>query len=341
MSVALVQQIIGKVGDLAGLTKPKRVTAKQMASDRRDYGLGVKLWHDKDPRADHSFFLGGVPGFVLSQDQRMIDWNVAFETAFGDLKDLRRGMKVSEWFRCIDNFKRIPVRESKLYGEGVIPITDRERVVYNSSVYGRMVFMKIMVPILDRVSGRIIGWNITLNVNSVSERVKFFEDLHQRIDHQSRHSRYIVGVEHILARSESYQRFIRTIQQGVHGATQLLLIGAVKSEMLVKSHLMTHPSATVTVVDHDSEALRLLRTQCSTFGRRLRLVRRDQSRLAEGSFHRFDAIVILNPRFSTSELDGVAKALLATIDQRAKVVFAGYNNLISGQQGWSKGPGET
>lgn len=323
--------------DIASARLDKPSAAK---SDRRNYGMGVRLWNDKDPRADQSFFLGGVPGFVLSQDQRIIDWNIAFETVFSGIPELKRGMKVSEWYKLIDNFRRIPNREAKLYGEGVIPITDRERVVFVSPEYGRMVFMKIMSPILDRISGRILGWNITLNINSVTERVRFFEDLYKRIDDQSRHARYIVGAEQILSRSQSYRKFVDSMLNELHNSKRVLFLGAAKSEFVVESFLAMNPLAKVTVMDSDSDALRLLRAQCGAFGRRLKLVRRSFKELSGLSFDKFDAVVVHHPNYNQEDLVRIVNNVSQSISVDAKILFAGYCHEEASRDWWKKARSE-
>lgn len=59
--------------------------------DRRDYGYDIRLWNDRDPRVDQSFFQGSVPGFVLGVDQTIVDWNIGFELVFGPNPQSREG----------------------------------------------------------------------------------------------------------------------------------------------------------------------------------------------------------------------------------------------------------
>src|SRR5262245_48359637 len=53
----------------------------------------LALWNEHDPRLDVSLFSTNVPTFILNQDQRLIDFNPAFELVFGG--SVTRGSHVS------------------------------------------------------------------------------------------------------------------------------------------------------------------------------------------------------------------------------------------------------
>ncbi len=304
------------------------------AGERRNYGASIRLWDQKDPRVDQSFFQGGVPGFVLSSDQKIIDWNAGFELIFGSLDNMKRGMSVSNWYEHIDNFRRIPNREQQLYGESVLPITDRQRVVFLSPKYGRMVFMKMMSPVLDRTSGRIIGWNVALNINSVHERVQFFEELFTKISDDNKHARFIAGAEQVLMRSTLHHEFINSIVNKIGGSSRVLIVGAVKSEGLVESLLEDGLHRIVTVVDDDADALRLLKTRFARFHDRLRLIRRSILRLEGLPKKKFDSIVVVYPRLDESELRKTIEALLSAVISGNKIHVAGYSSSESSKSWW-------
>jgi hypothetical protein len=299
------------------------------AVERRSYGQDIRLWNDRDPRVDQSFFQGSVPGFVIGNDQTIVDWNIGFDLVFAAQPSVKRGMALSTWYELIENFRRLPSREEKLAGEAMLPITDRERVVYISPQYGRMVFMKIMSPVLDRLTGRVIGWNVALNINSVNERVKFFTDLHDRIQAASRHARFILGFDQVAGRS-------RVIHDAVHKAVtdigichEVLMIGAVGAAPFIEEILNESPFAKVSVMDHDVEALRLLRQKLSRFGKRVKVVRRDPTDLSVVPEDKFDTAVVLWPRMSQLTLDKLLAGL------RHKLVDATRVSIIS----WADGLG--
>jgi hypothetical protein len=339
----MLAQMIQGLNEILGRPSKSRVTqsdpaeSKEKSSgERRDYGVGVKLWNDKDPRSDQSFFLGGVPGFILSQDQRIIDWNIAFETAFTGIELIKRGMPVSDWYKELDNFRRLPNREAQLYGEAVVPITDRDRVVYNSPVYGRMVFMKIMSPVLDRISGRIIGWNITLNINSVSKRQEFFEDLYARIERQSRHARYVVGVEQILSESQEHKSFLKGILSNIGSSKHVLIMGAVKAECLVESMLELAHVSTVTIVDDDADGLRLIRARCSRFQNRIKLVRRRIDDCSKLPMTKFDCVIVYYPRIGGEAISRLLSDISSSLSESARLLIAGYSGHDAAKIWWNE-----
>jgi hypothetical protein len=315
---------------------PLSLNATQSSKDRRNYGLGVKLWDDRDPRADQSFFLGGVPGFILSSDQKILDWNVAFEIAFDADHTMKRGISISEWYKKIDNFKRLPNRQDKLFGDSLLPITDRERVVYVSPKYGRMVFTKIMSPIIDRMNGRIIGWSLSLNINSVTERVTFFEDLYQQIQKQSDHSRYVLGLQMLAEKSTSFAHLYNKTCGGIQcDSKNILIIGAALAPGLIDRIFRLTNMSRVTVVDDDSEALRTLKSKVAPYKGRVKLVRKKDCRLTDALRDAtFDHVVCLRPATPTSETSKLIKSLKEVMPSHVQFTNVQYSEDLSAKGWW-------
>ena len=278
-------------------------------ADRRDYGQDIRLWNDRDPRVDQSFFQGSVPGFVIASDQTIVDWNIAFELVFGSHPSVKRGMALATWYELIDNFRRLPNREEKLNGESMLPITDRERVVFNSPEYGRMVFMRLMSPVLDRVTGRVIGWNVTLNINSVHDRVRFFTELNDRIQKAGKHARYVMGFDQLASKSRVMHDAVQKAIADLDEIKDVLILGAVGAAPFVEEILTVHTDARVSVVDSDTEALRHLRHKLSRYGRRLKIVRRPITDLSIVPDDRFDVGIVLWPSVSLAELETICRDL--------------------------------
>ena len=302
--------------------------------DRRNYGLDIRLWNDRDPRVDQSFFQGSVPGFVLGVDQTIVDWNVGFELIFGANPLVKRGINISKWYELIENFRRLPNREEKLHGEAMLPITDRERVVYISPDYGRIVFMKIMSPVLDRFSGRIIGWNIALNINSVHERVKFFTDLNDRIQGNSKHARHVIGIDQIASKSKVFHDAVQTAISDIGMMNKVLFLGSLGAAPFIEEVLTLNPSAKVHVMDNDTEALRHLRHKLSRYGQRVKIVRRaltDLSIVPEG---RFDAAIILWPAVTSVELDQKMDELEGKLGENGKISIISWIGHNGSQKFW-------
>lgn len=296
-----------------------------LVRERRNYGLDIRLWNHRDPRVDQSFFQASVPGFVLGVDQKIIDWNIGFELVFGSHADVKRGMNISEWYGLIENFKRLPNREEQLHGEAVLPITDRERVVFLSSDYGRMVFMKIMSPVMDRHSGRVIGWNITLNVNSVHERVKFFTALNERIQQASRHGRFVVGIDQVAKKSRIFHDAVHNAVMDIGIKDEVLVIGALGAGPFIEEFLGMNPSSRVQVLDHDTEALRHLRDRLAHYGTRVKLVRKSRVDVSELPTGKFDAALLLWPEMSNEQLNETLDILQARIKEKSSISIVSWN----------------
>lgn len=277
--------------------------------DRRHYGQDIRLWNDRDPRVDQSFFQGSVPGFVIANDQTIVDWNIGFELVFGSLPSVKRGMPVSGWYELIDNFRRLPNREEKLNGEAMIPITDRERVVFISQEFGRMVFMRLMSPVLDRLTGRVIGWNVTLNINSVHERVKFFTKLNDRIQKAGKHARYVMGFDQLASKSRIMHDAVQKTIADLDEIRDVLILGAVGAAPFIESILSEHLEARVAVMDDDVEALRHLRHKLSRHGKRVKIIRKKITDLSSLPEDRFNVALVLWPSVSSRDLAQMTKEL--------------------------------
>jgi hypothetical protein len=302
--------------------------------DRRNYGHDIRLWNDRDPRVDQAFFQGSVPGFVIGNDQTIVDWNIGFELIFGGCPGVTRGMPVAKWYELIDNFRRLPNRGDKLQGEAVIPITDRERVVFISKIFGRMVFMRIMSPVLDRLTGRVIGWNIALNVNSVQERVKFFTELTDRIQNSSRHARYVMGVDQVAAKSKVMHSAVEKAIRELDTVNDVLVIGAVGAAPFVEEILSSNPSSRVSIMDDDTEALRHLRNKLSRHGKRVKIVRRSPTDLSIIPEDRFDAAILLWPKMTMREQETVLAKLKDKLDRHGKVSVISWADVDGAEMFW-------
>ena len=305
-----------------------------LPKDRRSYGQDIRIWNDRDPRVDQSFFQGSVPGFVIGNDQTIVDWNIGFELVFGQCTGVRRGMQLAQWFEHIENFRRLPNREEQLAGDAVLPITDRERVVFNSPVYGRMVFMKLMSPVLDRVSGRVIGWNVALNVNSVHERVRFFSDLNDKIQKAGRHARFVMGFDQVSARSQVIHDAVHKSVIDIGLVENILVLGAVGAAPFITEILSESPGARVSVMDDDVEALRHLRAQMSRFGSRVKIVRRHVTDLTIVPEDRFDAALLLWPRMSQLTLDVVLAQLRKKLINPTRVSIISWVDGVGCEKFW-------
>jgi PAS domain-containing protein len=265
---------------------------------RRRYEAEPRLWDSQDPRVEQHFFHGSVPGFIIGVDLKILDWNPAFDLIFG--AELSRGTDLDSWMSKLDNFRNVIKREVQLFGEGLLPMCDRERVVYMSPVWGRMVFTKLMFPITSRRTGRIVGWSISLNINSVSKRVEFFEELFRHLDRVSRRSRYSTSVDLLMPHSPLYRSAVDEVTSRLYGCKKVLIVGAYKSTALVKK--LVAMGCRVSVVDEDADPLRVLKNQRELSD--VKLVRRHMADLPS---YKFDAVILWFPPSFSSEQSASVK----------------------------------
>jgi SAM-dependent methyltransferase len=249
----------------------------------------VALWNKKDPRLDVSLFGGNVPTMILDHEQRILDWNPAFDLVFGYCRGVRRGGHVTKWFDHLDNFRRISKRKDKLYGEGILSMADRDRVSYISSEYGRMVFRKIMTPILNQDNGNLIGWTVVLNINSVNKRAQFFAALHTRISSNTRAIRYAAAHDHIYKNSKAIRENMLMHINAHKDSYRLLEIGS-GTGMLARGLLKTNRK--VVTVENDVNLLRRLKRNTGEFPHLVRIVRQDPDQLRNFPSNRFDGVIL-------------------------------------------------
>lgn len=274
----------------------------------------IKVWAPLDLRLQQSLFHSNVPTFILSNDQRFLDWNVAFDLIFGgsdSLAQVRRGGKVQNWYAKLDNYRRVPKRSEQLYGEAILPITDRERVTFLSAKYGRMVFTRIMSPVVDRSSGRIIGWTVVLNINSVNRRQEFFSDLYAAIAKETQMIRHAAGVDGVLGRFPGRQSLNYQVCEQFPGPGRILEIacgtGAITSMLAVDGHK-------VVAMDDDVHQLRIARERCRHTGH-VRFVRSSVARVGKLPTGKFDGVVLNVLLSGTRDLfDGLPQIHRSMVD---------------------------
>ena len=305
--------------DPAGLDNGKQSSCKSelpqnpthAAPSKPPHSASLKLWTDASPRLHINLFESNVPSFVLSADQHFVDWNVGFELAFAAPLGLKRGQHVSEWFDKLENFKRIAKRREQLYGEAILPLTDRERATFKHPAYGRMVYTKIMSPMIDLKSSKIIGWTIVLNINSVNRRKEFFEDLFRVIHEEGRRIRYHAAYPDVFEHYEGRRRLIEAHLEKHHPTSindshakkgrqnpsmEKVLVWGPDSVALTSRYIQQ--GYRVTVFSDDVHLLRRVRSDYDGPDPALKLIRKEsQQNLPEDYYHRASVM------FDTGSMD--------------------------------------
>ncbi len=256
------------------------------------YAGNLAIWSFSDPRLDLSVFQATVPTMLINQDQQILDMNPAFALVFGKKLDgtslLAKGDHLSKWFSLLENFRRVETRTEGLYGEALLPLADRKRAVFKSKAYGRMVFAKFMQPILDRKTGKQLGWIITLNINSVNKRDLFFKDLDRMFKFSSYSKKFAASFDALVGESAAYRTVAQKVRVHLSQASKVLEIKAHSGYITAGlSHKIDK-----SYVDHRETFLRCIKEKFMGRKDRVRMIQKPVWSIGQVPVARFDGMVI-------------------------------------------------
>jgi 2-polyprenyl-3-methyl-5-hydroxy-6-metoxy-1,4-benzoquinol methylase len=163
-------------------------------------------------------------------------------------------------------------------------------VTFTSKEWGRMVFVKIMTPVVDRGSGRVLGWTVVLNINSVNKRVEFFESLYGAIAEDTKRRFYAACYDGILSRDSLRRDLIAAHAANLGSRRVILDLGARTGELTFR---MAREGRTVTSVEEDAHLLQRVRDKTLVFGSRVRLVKQSVSQLTGLPKGRYEGATML------------------------------------------------
>ena len=288
-------------------------------ADRREASPLKNLWNTHDPRIDVALFQSNVPTLIINQEQRFLDWNTAFEMAFSEIGILKKGTPISTWYEHLDNFRNISKRIERLYGEGVLPITDRERVTFISKKFGRMVFTKIMSPILDRLNGKIIGWTIVLNINSVAKRSAFFEELYQRIEEREKFIRFTSSYDQVFQHSSAHQELLQFHVENLQNSHRILEFGSLMGDTTSRFLALKKKVYSLAL---QPEILRKAHEKSVRFLAALKLVKRSYDRVDDIPVEKFDGLSIALSVQDFTDFEAALCKLLPRLNKGTIIVLS-------------------
>ncbi len=278
-------------------------TVREFFRAPRTISGNVALWDHNDARLELASFSGTVPSFIVNQDQVILDWNPAFELIFGEVFKLRKNIPVSHWYKHLENFRRVENRTEEFFGEGILPIADRHRIVFISPKYGRMVFTKIMSPLVDRNTGRILGWSFSLNINSVNKRNEFLEDFFAAIKHKSENLRFVASYDGVFANSDIYQDLVRQHLLAHGDNKNLLELNARTGEL---SFAKIDEGGSATAVHGMVEFLRIMRHKANSLRRgHMHIVERKLSELKSLPSNKYESVAMMHGFYKHDDVDAV------------------------------------
>lgn len=290
----------------------------------------LSLWNYQDARLDLGVFSGNVPTLVINQDQKILDYNKAFELFFKEFVQQGNNLHISRWYEVLDNFRRLPKRTDNLYGEGLLPITDRNRIVFKSKKYGRCVFTKIMNPLIDRKTAKILGWSIVLNINSISKRQQYFEDLDVSLKHEVAHLRYVTTFDNVIQSHRDFQEILHLHTSIAQPNTAILDLSAHTGEVGLR---LAAAGAKVSILDSDIEFLRTVKAKLSRHLNKPKLVLRKKEKVYQLPMNRFDHISIAHGIKDKADLREVFSNIYNALKENGTVSYSALSpSVLESQQ---------
>ncbi len=275
---------------------------RQLFRNPKTMSGNMALWDQHDPRLELASFSGTVPTFIVNQDQMILDWNPAFHLVFGKVCKLKKNISISTWYEFLENFRRVENRTEEFFGESILPIADRHRIVFISPKYGRMVFTKIMSPMIDRNTGRILGWSISLNINSVNKRNDFLEDLFATIKRKTENQRFIASYDGVFANSAMYQHLVREHALAHQNAETFLELNARTGELCLEK---ASQGARVSASHGMIEFLRTLRNKAQVHGKKINIVERQLNDIKSLPSGHYQGIAMMHGLYRKDRLDQI------------------------------------
>ena len=237
------------------LAKDKKSDRPSKPQPKRADDGELRIWSHNSSRVESHIFDSNVPTFILSHDHRILDTNPAFKFIFR--KYGKTGETLTNWFGCLENYKRVEKRHNMFFGDSILPMADRDRVVFISKKYGRMVFTKLMSPIFDQSTGRVVGWTVILNINSITKRKMFFEELQKKrkITHDIK--RFAAAYDLVFNDIDDFNE-LNSFHKDTHQENKNILNFLCRTGMTAKS-INSKKNKNIHALDNEPEFLRIFR----------------------------------------------------------------------------------
>lgn len=208
-------------------------------------------------------FEATVPTYILNQDYHILDWNPAFEVAFGThCRKLRRQHHVSQLIHYLDDSAEIIRHAAEVFGGDTEPLVDFEVLTYSSPTYGRMEFGKITSRATHPETGETIGWNVVLNVQSVEKRAEYETDLRRELTEQVNWRVYATSYDHVLLKFSEYRKLLKRHVDAVGARKKVLDLGAGTGNVALE---LLKAGKEVMAVDYNEAMLTRLREKCGEY----------------------------------------------------------------------------
>lgn len=314
----------------SGSVQPEDVAgAEQLSNDEKEV-LGFRKAPPALAKADTELirdllFEVTVPTYILNQDFHILDWNPAFEVAFGvHCRKLRRLLHVSQLIHYLDDSAEIIRHGAEVFGGPVEPLVDFEVLGYQSPTYGQMEFGKITSRATHPESGETIGWNVVLNVQHVEKRKEYEEALRNELAEQVNWRVYSTSYDHVLLRFSEYRNLIKRHVDAVSARKKILDLGAGTGNVTLE---LLKAGKEVTAVDYNEAMLTRLREKCGEFraADQLKIVKQnlDSMRIARVDRETFDGVIMQNVLYALKDPERVLKLVYDALAPNGILVVSG------------------
>jgi ubiquinone/menaquinone biosynthesis C-methylase UbiE len=147
-----------------------------------------------------------VPAYLLDNNYRIVDWNLAFGLAFDRTMDGRRGQSILEWVYFLDNYDEVLERAVSAFGEGtVLPRIHIEDIAYTSERFGKVLATKRAYQVPGD-QDETLGWLVTLEVRFVDAATtrRYKHELFELLRRDLTWSDYALSYDRVLKASPVY-----------------------------------------------------------------------------------------------------------------------------------------
>lgn len=316
--------------DLGGSIQPDDVAgAEQLDSVQKDV-----LGFSKEPPAltkagteliRDMLFEATVPTYILNEDFHILDWNPAFEVAFGaHTRKLRRQHHVSQLIHYLDDSAEIIRHAAEVFGGDTEPLVDFEVLTYSSPTYGSMEFGKITSRATHPDTGETIGWNVVLNVQSVENREAYEKELKRALEEQVNWRVYATSYDHVLTRFSEYRSLLRRHVDAVAARNRILDLGAGTGNVSLE---LLKAGKEVTAVDYNEAMLTRLREKCADYRQteQLKVIKQnlDSMRISNADRGTFDGVILQNVLYAVSRPERVLRKAHEALKKNGIIVVSG------------------
>lgn len=206
----------------------------------------LDLWFDQMQPVLHQVAHYSVPTYYLDQKLNVMDWNLAFEMAYGDVLHVIRGKHVVEFIARLANHDEV-FAHAREFSQNVtdkkaFPYVDLEPIDYVSPAFGLIRSLKVATQLSD-LDGTARGWAVALWPRQI-DWAAFQPMLHERINADKMWSVYSASYDRVLLRFPPYKALIDEVISVIpRGNLSVVDLGAgtgnVTQALLEKGHRVT------------------------------------------------------------------------------------------------------